>query len=79
MMKLDGHELQQLLALFYELRGDDEVVVDLDVAPLKEDIDEIVRNTQDKSASQAKVRSVDIRTDWPAHILSTCICVLDLS
>lgn len=61
MMKLDEHELQQLLALFYEIRGDDEVVVDLDVAPLKEDIDEIARNTQDKSAPQVKVCLVEIR------------------
>lgn len=61
MMKLDEHELQQLLALFYEIRGDDDVVVDLDVAPLKEDIDEIARKTQDKSSPQVKVCSIDIK------------------
>ncbi|KAF1318654.1 hypothetical protein FI667_g13738, partial [Globisporangium splendens] len=34
--KLDATELQQLLALFYDLRNDDEVIVDTDVQPLEE-------------------------------------------
>lgn len=34
--KLDETELQQLLALFYEIRNDDDVAVDTDVKPLEE-------------------------------------------
>lgn len=34
--KLGESELQQLLALFYDLRSDEDVVVDTDVQPLEE-------------------------------------------
>lgn len=34
--KLSDSELQQLLALFYDLRSDEDVVVDTDVQPLEE-------------------------------------------
>jgi hypothetical protein len=38
--KLDLHELDQLLALFYTMRNDSEIVVDDDVAPLAANNDE---------------------------------------
>lgn len=35
-MKLESSELAQLLELFYDLREEDDVVVDTDTAPLEE-------------------------------------------